>query len=77
MYCAGYNYTTPVHFSAISCVICIFRPVVVTGTSTCHFTLSQILNKTPKISKNQNKPTQGPSHNYMLENAILLKSGQA
>ena len=67
----------PVHFSAISCVICIFRPVVVTGTSTCHFTLSQILNKSTKISKNQNKPTQGPSHNYMLENAILLKSGQA
>ena len=61
MYCAGYNYTTPVHFSAISCVICIFRPVVVTGTSTCHFTLSQILNKSTKIFKNQNKPPQGPS----------------
>ena len=51
---------TPVHFSAISCVICIFRPVVVTGTSTSHFTLSQILNKSTKISKNQNKPTQLP-----------------
>ena len=69
--------STPVHFSAISCVICIFRPVVVTGAWTCHLTISQILNKSTKISKNQNKPTQGPSHNYMSENAILLKSGQA
>ena len=37
----------------------------------------QILDKSTKIVKNQNKPTQGPSHNYMSENAILLKSGQA
>ena len=68
---------TGVRFSAKYCVICIFRPVVVTGACTCHFTISQILNKSTKISKNQNKPTQGPSHNYMSENAILLKSGQA
>ena len=51
---------TPVHFSVISCVICIFRPIVVTGAWTCHLTISQILNKSTKISKNQNKPTQLP-----------------
>ena len=77
MPCNRYSDITLVHLSAMSSVICIFRPVVVTGTLTCHFTLSQILNKSTKISKNQNKPTQGPSHNYVSKNAILLKSGQA
>ena len=51
---------TGVRFSAKYCVICIFRPVVVTGACTCHLTISQILNKSTKISKNQNKPTQLP-----------------
>ena len=50
----------PVWISAIICVICIFRPVVWTGAWTCHLTISQILNKSTKISKNQNKPTQLP-----------------
>ena len=35
-------------------------PAVVTGTCICHFTLSQILDKSTKINKNQNKPTQLP-----------------
>ena len=41
-------------------MICIFRPVVWTGAWTCHLTISQILNKSTKSSKNQNKPTQLP-----------------
>ena len=60
-------------------MICIFRPVVWTGAWTCHLTISQILNKSTKSSKNQNKPTQLPvttTCRKIAENAILLKSEQ-
>ena len=45
---------------------------MVTGTSTYDFTLSQILNKSTKISKNQNKPTEGPNHNYILVGNFII-----
>ena len=45
--------------------------VVLTGTLTWFFELSQILSKSAKIRINSKKPTQGPNQNYKSENAIM------
>jgi len=56
-------------------MICIFRPVVWTGAWTCHLTISQILNKSTKSSKNQNKPTQLPVTTTFLKMQYCWNSG--